>query len=87
MTETDLIEALAYAEHASWSHWMSYLFSRCERLPDGSMVIPAHLVEHWQRQVATPYAELSEREKQSDRDEVAKILPILRQFASEHKES
>ncbi len=80
MTEHELIEQLAAKEHAGWAHWMDYLFSVCEPLPDGSLVIPFPLVERWQRQVTTPYARLSEREKQSDRNEVVHILPII----SEH---
>jgi len=36
------------------------------------------------RQIETPYAELSEREKQSDRDEVAHILPIIKSFAKKN---
>lgn len=31
----------------------------------------------------TPYAELSEQEKQSDRDEVAHILPIINKYVDE----
>ncbi len=76
-----LIEQLADKEHASWARWMAYQFSRCEPLPDGSLVLPFPLVEHWQRQVETPYEQLTEREKQSDRDEVAHILPIIEQRA------
>ena len=78
-----LIEQLADKEHASWARWMAYQFSRCEPLPDGSLVLPFPLVEHWQRQVETPYARLTEREKQSDREEVAHILPIIEQRAEE----
>lgn len=80
MSEQELIEQLADKEHASWAHWMNYLFSKCEYLPDGSAVIPGEFVRHWQRLVLVPYEKLSEREKQSDRDEVAHILPIIRTF-------
>jgi hypothetical protein len=83
MSEHELIERLADKEHAGWSHWMEYLFSKCERLSDGSAVIPGEFARHWQRQVVLPYAQLTEREKQSDRNEVAKILPIIREFAKE----
>jgi hypothetical protein len=72
-----LIERLAAAEHARWAGWMNYLFGLCEMHADGSATIPSGLVERWQRQVRTPYAELSEREKQSDRGEVLKILHVL----------
>src|SRR5258708_1069324 len=40
-------------------------------------VIPGEYVRHWQQQVLVPYELLSEKEKQSDRDEVAHILPII----------
>src|SRR5690348_10698177 len=82
--KVSLVEALSAKEHESWSRWQSYLFSCCERASDGSMIIPSALVKRWQRQIDTPYAQLSEREKQSDRNEVAKILPIIRAFAQEH---
>lgn len=82
MTLDELIEQLADKEHASWSRWMTYLFSRCESLPDGRLALPYDLARHWQRQVDTPYADLSEREKQSDRVEVAHILPIIRRYAT-----
>lgn len=73
----DLMEQLAEAEHASWANWMSYLFSKCQLHHDGAVTIPAGLVRHWRRQVETPYADLSEAEKESDRDEVRKILPLI----------
>src|SRR5260221_6026946 len=83
MTEQELIEQLADKEHASWAHWMQYLFSMCTHLPDGRLVIPGMLVVRWERQANTNYADLSEQEKQSDRDEVAHILPIIEQRAEE----
>lgn len=76
-----LLEALAAAEHASWAHWMAYVFNSCPTLPDGSVVLPPDAVARWKRQVATPYADLSEQEKESDRDEVRKILPLIQAFA------
>ncbi len=48
---------------------------------EGAIIVFPELVERWQRQVDTPYAQLSEREKQSDRDEVAHILPIIEEYA------
>lgn len=72
---TALLETLADAEHTSWSRWMEYLMGRCERHVDGSLTIPAALVERWRHQAATPYADLSEREKEADREEVRRILP------------
>ena len=80
MDEHELIEQLADQEHARWAKWMSYLFSRCERLEDGSMRIPADLVQHWQWEIRTPYADLPDRYQQSDREQVQAVLPIIRLF-------
>jgi hypothetical protein len=87
MEEQELIERLADREHASWARWMTYLFSTCERQADGSMLIPQEMVEHWQREIETPYRDLPERYKQSDRNEVAHILPIIRAYATQAKDS
>lgn len=74
---TDLIEQLADAEHASWARWMAYLFTKCDAQPDGALLIPAGYVQALRRQIATPYADLTEQERQYDRDEVAHILPLI----------
>lgn len=81
MTEQELIEALADKEHASWARWMAYLLASCLKATDAhpdDLVIPAKLASNWWKQIESPYAALSEREKQMDRDEVAHILPIIR---------
>ncbi|MGH3299844.1 MAG: hypothetical protein ACRDP7_49475 [Trebonia sp.] len=71
------MEKLADAEHERWSHWQRHVHSKCERADDGSLVIPAHLVERWERQISTPYSALSEEEKESDREQVRRYLPII----------
>ncbi len=73
-----LREALAAVQHEIWSHWMAYLFSVCERRSDGSVVIPPEPAEHWQRQVKAAYDQLSEAEKESDREQADKIIAVLR---------
>ena len=80
MTREELIEALADKEHASWSHWMHHLFSKGTFHIDGSFTIEADSVYRWLQQAETPYAELTEPEKQSDRNEVAKIIPIIEAY-------
>jgi hypothetical protein len=72
-----LVEQFARVEHERWSHWQRYMHSKCERAPDGSLVIPANLVTQWESQMNTPYSELSEREKESDRDQVRRYLPMI----------
>jgi len=71
-------EKLAAYAHEAWSHWMRYLFSQC--LPaEGTTdwTIPEDKVLRWQRQMNTPYKDLPEHEKKSDRDEALKIQAIF----------
>ena len=73
-----LIEELAAIEHERWSHWQRYVHEKGTRQSDGSLVIPAGLVERWERQMETPYAKLSQKEKESDREQVRKYLPTIK---------
>ena len=73
-----LVEELAAYAHNTWIHWMEYLFSQSIEYTDGSALIPKAQVERWQKQVATPYQDLSEKEKKSDRKQARIILSILR---------
>src|SRR5690606_24987196 len=72
-----LLEALAALEHERWAHWQRYLHDQCERRDDGALVIPAELATRWAMQMSTPYAELSEEEKASDREQVYRYLPTI----------
>jgi hypothetical protein len=72
-----LIEELASVEHERWSHWQRYLHEQCVTGPDGSLTIPADLVRHWAKQMNTSYTQLSEEEKDSDREQVQRYLPII----------
>jgi len=42
-----------------------------------ALVIPPGRVQHWERQIATPYDQLTEREKASDREQVDRYLPMV----------
>lgn len=70
-------EALADYAHEAWSGWMKYMFSKAEPNDDGTWTMPAWAVERWQRQMSTPYADLPEEEKASDRAEADKMLAIV----------
>lgn len=77
---TETRERLAELCHAQWSGWMEYLFSKCVNPIEpntGTVVIPKWAVERWRRQIATPYADLAEEEKDSDRKEADRILAVL----------
>jgi hypothetical protein len=71
------IQRLAAVEHERWAHWQQYVHEHCERLTDGSLIIPPELVARWETQIATPYSELSEKEKKSDEDQVRLYLPVV----------
>lgn len=86
MNRTKEIEELANKEHESWSNWMQYLFDVSNENSVGQVIIPPEYVERWKRQVKTPYSELSEREKESDRKEVYKIIPIIEKSESHIKQ-
>lgn len=72
-----LIDELAAIEHERWSHWQRYMHSKGVRQADGSLVLPAELVERWERQAATDYDDLPDKEQESDREQVNRYLPII----------
>jgi hypothetical protein len=74
----DLLETLASIEHERWSHWQRYLHSECEPIgSDGALLIPGNLVRRWEEQIGTSYANLTEDQKESDREQVRKYLPLI----------
>jgi hypothetical protein len=60
---------------------MDYLFSKSATMKDDDgrllAILPPEQVERWVRQMNTPYAELSEQEKESDRAQADKMLDII----------
>ena len=89
----NFIEKGAAIEHKRWSGWQEYFFSKCQIKPqhevDGMddryvyFALPKDLYERWLRQIATPYEQLSEPEKESDRREVRSYLPLLETYTTE----
>lgn len=77
LANDSLVEALAALEHERWSHWQRYLHAQCERRSDGALVIPAELAFRWEEQMSTSYSDLSEEEKDSDREQVLRYLPTI----------
>ena len=72
-----LVEELAAFEHQRWAHWQRYVHDKGRRQPDGSVLLPPDLVSRWERQIKTPYNDLTDEEKNSDREQVQKYLPLL----------
>lgn len=65
----DIREQLAELEHQQWAHWTSYLLDN----------LTPENIERWRRQIDTPYSQLSEAEKDSDRNWADKVLRIIEQ--------
>ncbi len=77
-------EEIATLMHDMWSGRMKYLFAKCKQqgpgmLSPGGAVIPPWAVKRWKRQMNTSYADLSEEEKDSDRQEADKVLTLLKE--------
>lgn len=77
MTDEALIETLAALEHDRWSGWMTYLFTKGYSRDDGAFVIDPESVHWWTHMIDTPYADLTEKSKESDRVEARKTLALL----------
>ena len=75
-TEEVREELAAYA-HRAWSGWMRYLFGKSRRNKKGQVIIPKWAVDRWYRQLIIPYENLSEEEKDSDRQEADKFIAII----------
>ena len=84
--EEEFVEKGADLEHERWSRWQKYLHSLCIKNDDGTLTIPKRRVERWERQIATSYAELSEQEKEYDRVEVRKYIPLVAELISSREE-
>lgn len=86
--EKNFVETGAALEHARWARWQKYLHSRgiVDNKGEGYLCIPMGLIKHWERQIETPYSELSESEKESDRKEAREYLPLLSQAIQAAKE-
>lgn len=51
------LETLATLEHEQWAHWTKYMLNN----------LTPENIQRWKKQIETPYEELSEKEKESDR--------------------
>ena len=77
-----LMERLADVEHTRWSQWQKHMHQKATKQPDGSLLIPPELVSQWERQLTTSYSDLAEAEKESDREQVRKYLPVIAEALS-----
>lgn len=62
---------------------MAYLFNVAIPNENGSYTIPTDKVLRWKKQLNTPYEQLTEEEKNSDREQAEKILKALMNILDE----
>lgn len=78
----EITEKFAELEHIRWAKWQNYLHSFLTWNNDiQAWVLPHEKKDHWQTQINTPYAMLSEKEKESDREQVR---PYIKEFIKTH---
>lgn len=73
----ELFEKLASIEHERWGDWMKYMFSK-ELVPiEGDTVMPKDNCDRWRKQMITDYKDLSEQEKDSNREQVMRYWHLI----------
>lgn len=73
--EKELLEKCADIEHQRWSDWQNYCHKTI--IENNGYIPEPYPFEHWERQMRTPYSQLSEKEKESDREQVRRYLPLV----------
>ena len=76
-----LRELLADIEHQRWADWQSYV--HLQLIND--YTIPVGLFQRWKKQIETSYKDLSEKEKDSDREQVDRYLPLIQKTLKERE--
>ena len=76
-THEEKRELLADYAHRAWAGWMEYLFLKGKMNSDGSFTIERDSVDRWKRQAGTPYCDLPDKEKTSDRVEADEMLELI----------
>lgn len=77
--EKELIEELADLEHQQWSHWEKYREEKIDSLLKiNNLKELLHQKKEWIRLRETDYKDLTEKEKESDREWARKVLPIIK---------
>jgi len=65
----NLLERLASLEHEQWAHWTRYMLNNLNK----------ENIQRWRRQIETPYDQLSEDEKESDRRWARRVIALLKE--------
>lgn len=88
----ELVEKVSDFMHDQWSHWHKFLLDNVYRweVKEGQdkyktinehhyvLALNFNKYKRWERQMNTPYSELSEKEKDSDREWARKLLELIK---------
>lgn len=81
----DLIEKLADIEHQRWSDWQKWCHKILrENCPSQKL---EKVLERWDKQINTDYKDLSEKEKESDREQVMRYFLLIKQTLKSQEEN
>ena len=73
--QIELMEKLADIEHTRWGDWQSWCHKILrENCPSEKL---EKVLERWDRQIKTNYKDLSEEEKDSDREQVFRYFNLI----------
>jgi hypothetical protein len=73
-----LREQLATIEHERWADWQTWVHKVINEGVEGATL--EQFMERWERQINTPYANLSEQEKISDLEQVDRYWPLIERY-------
>jgi hypothetical protein len=80
----EFIEEGADLEHQRWAHWQQWchevLRKECPS-PELEMVLA-----RWDKQINTPYLQLTEKEKESDREQTRHYLPLIERIIQKEQQ-
>lgn len=86
--DEELREKLAAIEHERWADWQKYMHTKFLEHSNGEgeyVCLSVEWFKRWERQIDTPYSELSEAEKASDMEQVDRYWQLILADRKQHE--
>jgi hypothetical protein len=91
----ELREKLAAIEHERWADWQKWMHQKvvyayaCYHCGDDASMfrLPVEAMHRWNKQIETPYSELSELEKASDMEQVDRYWHLIEEYVEQEKQA
>lgn len=81
ISDEELISVLEETEYMRRNRWNEYMLSVCS-IKDGEYFIPAQKAQLWKEKMGTPYNELTEEQKDTNRKETQNIFLEIQRYKS-----